>query len=91
MYIDNHMEAACRFLTTVGLAAVVVIGLPAAVSPFLPAGTELWSSVMVLPYLGALALPVTWAFFAMRAAVMAVKGIDPPFPQWMIPDTVSLR
>ena len=31
-----------------------IIGLPAMISWLLPSGTELWSSVMVLPYLGAL-------------------------------------
>ncbi len=90
-FIDAHMEASCRFLTAVGAGAALVIGLPALVSWFLPAGTELWSSIMVLPYLGALALPVAWAFFAVRAAVMAVKGAERPFPQWTLPQTVSLR
>ncbi len=86
-FIDHHMEAACRFLTSIGLAAVAIIGLPAAISQLLPASTELWASVMVLPYLGALALPVTWAFFALRAAVLASKGASSPFPDWMIAET----
>ena len=90
-FIDAHMEAACRFLTAIGAGAVLIIGLPAMLSWLLPSGTELWSSVMVLPYLGALALPVGWAFFALRAAVIAIKGADTPFPQWMLPQTVSLR
>jgi len=90
-FIDTHMEAACRFLTVIGAGAVLVIGLPAMISWLLPSGTELWSSVTVLPYLGALVLPTVWAFFALRAAVIATKGAETPFPQWMLPQTVSLR
>ncbi|MBT8163967.1 MAG: hypothetical protein HKO63_05660 [Acidimicrobiia bacterium] len=91
-FIDSHVEAACRFLTVVGTGAALVIGLPALVAWLLPSGTELWSSVMVLPYLGALAIPVAWAFFAMRAAVMAFNGAETPFPRWMLlPGMASLR
>jgi hypothetical protein len=90
-FIDAHMEAACRFLTVIGAGAVLIIGLPAMISWLLPSGTEPRSGIMVLPYLGALALPVGWAFFALRAAVIAIKGVDTPFPQWMLPQTVSLR
>ena len=90
-FIDHHIEASCRFLTSVGLAGVVVIGIPAAISPFLPSGTELWSSVLMLPYLGALALPVGWAFFSTRAAVMALKGTGEPYPPWTVPESILLR
>jgi len=90
-FIDAHMEAACRFLTVIGAGAVLIIGLPAMISWLLPSGTEPRSGIMVLPYLGALALPVGWAFLALRAAVIAIKGVDTPFPQWMLPQTVSLR
>jgi len=89
-FIDAHIEAACRFLTAIGAGAVLIIGLPSMITWLLPSGTGLWSSVMVLPYLGALALPVGWAFFAVRAALIAIKGADTPFPQWMLPQTVSL-
>jgi hypothetical protein len=86
-FIDLHMEAACRFLTSVGLAGVVIIGIPAAISPFLPSGTELWSSLLVLPYLGALALPVAWTFLSTRAAIIAFRGADRPYPEWTVPDS----
>jgi hypothetical protein len=90
-FVDAHVEAACRFLTAVGAGAALIIGLPALVSWVLPSGTELWSSVMVVPYLGALAVPVVWAFFALRAAALAFAGAETPFPQWILPATVSLR
>jgi len=90
-FIDSHMEAACRFLTSLGVAAVVVIGIPAAISPFLPSGTELWSSVLVLPYLGALALPVAWTFFSTRAALIALKGTEQPYPGWTVPARLLLH
>lgn len=90
-FVDTHIEAACRFLTGLALATVVVIGLPAAVSWLLPAGAGWWSNLMALPYIGALVIPVTWSFMAVRAAIMAFRGIDTPFPQWLLPETVSLR
>jgi len=90
-FIDGHVEAACRFLTTVGLAAVVTIGIPTAISPFLTAGTDLWSSLMVLPYLAGLVLPLGWAYFAMRAAFLAFTGADSPFPAWATPEVVAVR
>jgi len=90
-FVDSHIEAACRFLTSVGLAGVVVIGIPAAISPFLPAGTEMWSSLLVLPYLGALALPVAWTFFSARAALIALRGTDGPYPEWTVPERILLH
>lgn len=90
-FIDGHVEAACRFLTTVGFVAVVTIGIPAAISPFLTAGTDLWSSLMVLPYLAGLVLPLAWAYFAVRAAFLAFKGAESPFPAWATPEVVAVR
>jgi hypothetical protein len=89
-FIDSHVEAACRFLTSLGLAAVLVIGIPAAISPLLPSGTQVWSSVLVLPYLGALALPVAWMFFSARAALIALQGTDRPYPNWTVPERLLL-
>ncbi len=86
--IDSHMDAACRFLTSLGLAAVLVIGIPAAISPFLPSSTEVWSSVLVLPYLGALALPIAWTFFSTRAALVTLQGTDQPYPEWTVPERI---
>ncbi len=83
-FVDRHMQAGRRFLTTLGLTAAVVIGLPASVTWLLPVGSELWSSLMVVPYLGALAIPVGWAFFAARAAILAMRGAGEPFPRWMV-------
>ena len=90
-FVDTHMQAACGLLTAVGLGAVLVIGLPALFSWLLPSGGELWSSTMVLPYLGALALPVMWAFFAFRAAATAFRGSRTPIPRWLVAGTVSLH
>ena len=90
-FVDLHTKAACRFLTSVGSAAVVIIGIPALISLFLPSGTELWSSLLVLPYLGALALPVGWAFFSLRAAWLAFKEIDRPYPEWMVSERLLVH
>lgn len=86
-FIDSHMEAACGLLTMIGVGAALGIGLPAMISRLLPSGTELWSSIMVLPYLGALALPVAWAFFALRAAAMAFNGSKATSPVRLIAET----
>ena len=73
-FVDEHVEAACRMLTVLGVAGTGVIGLPAAASWALPSGTELWRSLLVLPFLGAIALPVAWGFFAFRGAITALGG-----------------
>lgn len=87
-FVDSHVKAACRFLTSIGLAAVLVIGIPTAISPFLPSGTQLWSSLLVLPYLAALALPIAWTFFSIRAALITVKGKTEPYPGWTVPERI---
>lgn len=83
-FLDGHVRAAARFLASVGVAAAFVIGLPGLVAWFLPAGTVAWTSVLVLPYAAAVALPVTWAFLAVRAAVVALQGHDDPYPGWTV-------
>ena len=85
------MEAACRLLTAVGVGAALMIGLPALFSWFLTPGTELWSSVTVLPYLGALSVPRVWAFFASRAAAMALRGTETSSSRRLLPGTAILR
>lgn len=83
-FIDSHVKAACRFLTSVGLAGVVVIAVPAAMAPFLPSG----NAMLVLPYVGAVALPVAWALFSIRATALALKGTDHPYPRWTVPENI---
>jgi len=84
-FIDHHVRAAARFLTTIGVLAVVVIGLPVLVSLPLEEGTNLWSSLMVLPYLATLVLPLVWAFMAVRAAFLAIQARHDPYPKWAVP------
>ena len=84
-FIDRHVRAAARFLTTIGVAAVVAIGVPVLISVPLQSGTTLWSSVLVLPFLATLVLPLVWAVMAVRAAVLALLAKSDPYPRWAIP------
>ena len=84
-FIDHHVRAASRFLTTIGVLAVIAIGLPVLVSLPLESGSPLWSSVLVLPFLATLVLPVGWAVMATRAALRAMRAQTQPYPRWAVP------
>lgn len=83
-FVDDHVRAACRFLTSVGFAALLTVGLPVLISWPLESGSVVWAGLLVLPAVMMLALPVTWAFFAGRAAVRAWRGLTDPYPPWAI-------
>jgi class 3 adenylate cyclase len=71
-FIDDHVEAACRLLTRVGMAGALVIGAPILVAWAVPSGPGL--GLIALSSIGAVALPVTWAWLAGRAAAGALQG-----------------
>lgn len=81
-FLDAHIRITCRFLTALGVAGLLLVGVPALVSWALPAGTDLWGAVTVLPYLSTMVLAVLWVFFEVRAALLAVRGSSDPYPDW---------
>lgn len=83
-YVDDQVMISCRFLTSVGLAGVIFIGVPAVISWALPTGSEIWGRVTVIPYLAALAISAAWVYLAIRAAVLAARGSEDPYPRWTV-------
>lgn len=81
-FLDAHVHITCRFLTSLGVAGLLLIGLPALISWALPAGTDLWGTITVLPYLSTMVLAVLWVFFEVRAALLAIRGSSDPYPEW---------
>ncbi len=81
-FVDHHVYAASDFLTQLAVAATVVIGVPVLISWPMSSGTEVWRSLLVLPYLGAIGLPIAWTFFAGKAAITAARGLEEPYPRW---------
>jgi len=83
-YVDDQVKKTCHFLTSVGLAGVLFIGIPAIASWLLPAGSEIWGRVTVIPYLGALVISAAWVYLSFRAAVLAARGAEDPYPRWTV-------
>ena len=81
-FLDAHIRITCRFLTSLGVAGLLLVGLPTVVSWALPSGTDLWGTITVMPYLSTMVLSVLWVFFEIRAALLAMRGSDDPYPEW---------
>jgi uncharacterized Tic20 family protein len=81
-FVDAHIRIICRFMTSLGLAGLLLVGVPALISWALPSGADLWGAVTVLPYLSTMVLSVLWVFFEIRAALLAMRGSDDPYPEW---------
>jgi hypothetical protein len=81
-FVDAHIHIICRFMTSLGLAGLLLVGVPALVTWALPSGTDLWGVVPVAPYLSTMVLSVLWVFFEIRAALLAMRGSDDPYPEW---------
>lgn len=81
-FVDAHIRIICRFMTALGLAGLLLVGVPALVSWMLPPGIDLWGTIPVIPYLSTMVLAVLWVFFEVRAALLAIRGSDDPYPDW---------
>ena len=81
-FVDAHIRIICRFMTALGVAGLLLVGLPAAIAWLLPSGPDPWSAVTVLPYLSTMVLSVLWVFFEIRAALLAKRGSNDPYPDW---------
>lgn len=81
-FLDFHVRIISHFMRSLGIAGLLLVGLPALVAWILPSGTDPWGAVTVLPYLSTMILSVLWMFFEVRAALLAMRGSDDPYPEW---------
>ncbi len=82
-FFDAHIRIISRFMAALSVAGLLLVGLPALLAWVLPADTDLWGMVTVLPYLSTMVLSVLWVFFEVRAALLAVRGSEDPYPEWL--------